>query len=200
MRMDRSCCWKGDFSALLRGKVTFLVGRVCLVPVNTALCAGVWPGAWGRCPASPYRRPREPWHRSFAFRTIGRPPHRWVVRLKCRSSSPAMSHVIPLPVCQDLKFDRWNCNVCGLSRKMTALNYVRLLEGRLPPSLSGPSTGRGHRGLAPRCAGPASTTRSKRSSHRASHGITDSWSPYTTECVMNSWRTTCSRTSTTRAP
>ena len=36
--MDRSCCWKGDFSALLRGKVTFLVGRVCLVPVNTALC------------------------------------------------------------------------------------------------------------------------------------------------------------------
>ena len=38
MRMDRSCCWKGDFSALLRGKVTFLVGRVCLVPVNTALC------------------------------------------------------------------------------------------------------------------------------------------------------------------
>ena len=88
----------------------------------------------------------------FAFRTIGRPPHRWVVRLKCRSSSPAMSHVIPLPVCQDLKFDRWNCNVCGLSRKMTALNYVRLLEGRLPPSLSGPSTGRGHRGLALRCA------------------------------------------------
>ena len=152
MRMDRSCCWKGDFSALSRGKVTFLVGRVCLVPVNTALCAGVWPGAWGRCPASPYRRPREPWHRSFAFRTIGRPPHRWVVRLKCRSSSPAMSHVIPLPVCQDLKFDRWNCNVCGLSRKMTALNYVRLLEGRLPPSLSDPSTGRGHRGLALRCA------------------------------------------------
>ena len=23
--MDRSCCWKGDFSALLRGKVTFLL-------------------------------------------------------------------------------------------------------------------------------------------------------------------------------
>ena len=38
MRMDRSCCWNGDFSALLRGKVTFLVGRVCLVPVNTASC------------------------------------------------------------------------------------------------------------------------------------------------------------------
>ena len=23
--MDRACCWKGDFSALLRGKVTFLL-------------------------------------------------------------------------------------------------------------------------------------------------------------------------------
>ena len=150
MRMDRSCCWKGDFSALLRGKVTFLVGRVCLVPVNTALCAGVWPGAWGRCPASPYRRPREPWHRSFAFRTIGRPPHRWVVRLKCRSSSPAMSHVIPLPVCQDLKFDRWNCNVCGLSRKMTALNYVRLLEGAVTAVTLGPL----YRPRAPRPGAP----------------------------------------------
>ena len=39
MRMDKSCCWEGDFSALLRGKVTFLVGRVCLVPVNTASCS-----------------------------------------------------------------------------------------------------------------------------------------------------------------
>ena len=38
MRMDKSCCWEGDFSALLRGKVAFLVGRVCLVSVNTASC------------------------------------------------------------------------------------------------------------------------------------------------------------------
>ena len=38
MRMDKSCCWRGDFSALLRGKVTILVGCVCLVPVNTASC------------------------------------------------------------------------------------------------------------------------------------------------------------------
>ena len=30
---DKSCCWKGDFSALSRGKVTLLVGCVCLVPV-----------------------------------------------------------------------------------------------------------------------------------------------------------------------
>ena len=26
MRMDKSCCWKGGFSALLRGKVGVLVG------------------------------------------------------------------------------------------------------------------------------------------------------------------------------
>ena len=42
MRMDKSCCWKGDFSALSRGKVTILVGRACLVPVNTAPRACVW--------------------------------------------------------------------------------------------------------------------------------------------------------------
>ena len=35
---DSACCWRGDFLALLRGKVMFLVGRVCLVPVNTASC------------------------------------------------------------------------------------------------------------------------------------------------------------------
>ena len=38
MRMDISCCWKGNFSALSRREVTFLVGRVYLVSVNTALC------------------------------------------------------------------------------------------------------------------------------------------------------------------
>ena len=30
---------------------------------------------------------------------------------------------------QTLKWSRWNCNVCGLRRKMTVLNYVRLLGG-----------------------------------------------------------------------
>ena len=36
-----------------------------------------------------------------------------------------MSHVIPLHIFQTLKYVRWNCNVCGPSRKMTELNYVR---------------------------------------------------------------------------
>ena len=35
---------------------------------------------------------------------------------------------------------------------------------------------------------------------QASLGWAGSWSPYTTACVMNSWKTTCSRTSTTPAP
>ena len=93
----------------------------------------------------PASRPREPWHRSLAFRTVGRPPHWWVFRLKCRSGSPAMSHVIPSRLLQTLNRGRWNCNVYGLSRKVTELNYVRLLERWLPPPLSGPSTGCGHR-------------------------------------------------------
>ena len=41
MRMGKACCWKGDFSALLRGKVTILVGRdasfLCL-PHRGPLC------------------------------------------------------------------------------------------------------------------------------------------------------------------
>ena len=44
-----------------------------------------------------------------------------------RSGSSTMSHVIPLRLFQTLKSSRWNCNVCGLCRKMTVLNYVRLL-------------------------------------------------------------------------
>ena len=58
---------------------------------------------------------------------------------------PKMSHVIPLQIFQILKSDRWNCNVCGPSRKMTELNYVRLLMGQLPPSLSVPSTDHANR-------------------------------------------------------
>ena len=42
-----------------------------------------------------------------------------------RAGSPVMSHVIPMPIFQTLKCGCWNCNVCGLSRKMTGLNYVR---------------------------------------------------------------------------
>ena len=63
------------------------------------------------------------------------------VALLCRSNpgdawgqpiphgSPKMSHVIPRRVFQTLKSCRWDCNVCGVSRKMTKLNYVQLFGG-----------------------------------------------------------------------
>ena len=82
--------------------------------------------------------------------------------LKYRSGSPAMSHVIPPRLLQTLNRGRWNCNVCGLSRKMTELNYVRLLEGWYrrrswaPLPAAGTSTGRGslYRPRAPLSAPP----------------------------------------------
>ena len=45
-------------------------------------------------------------------------------------SSP-ISHVIPLRLLQTLNSHRWNCNVLGSTRKMTAGNYVRLLFGQV---------------------------------------------------------------------
>ena len=53
VRMDRSCCWKGDFSALLRGKVTFLVGRVCLVLGVIGRCVLLEGGGLPRSPSAP---------------------------------------------------------------------------------------------------------------------------------------------------
>ena len=53
--------------------------------------------------------------------------------------SPTMSHVIPLRVFQTLKSRRWDCNVCGVSRKMTKLNYVRHLSGAGLEARPGPA-------------------------------------------------------------
>ena len=50
--------------------------------------------------------------------TAARPRHR-----------PSISHVIPLRLVQTLNLRRWNCNVFGVSRKMTAINYVRNMGG-----------------------------------------------------------------------
>ena len=80
---------------------------------------------------------------SCVLRSLRRPPHLWVLRLKYRSGSPTMSHVIPLRLFQILNSRRWNCNVFGWSRKMTGLNYVRNLSG------GGVVAAYGHRGLAP---------------------------------------------------
>ena len=64
-----------------------------------------------------------------ALRTVGRAPIGGFFRLKYRGGFPTMSHVIPLWLVQTLNLYRWNCNVCGLSRKMTELNYVRNVDG-----------------------------------------------------------------------
>ena len=41
------------------------------------------------------------------------------------AATSLISHVIPLWLIQTLNLHRWNCNVFGASRKMTAINYVR---------------------------------------------------------------------------
>ena len=47
---------EGDFSALSRGKVTFLVGRACLVPVNTAACPTATPARPSAAPPPRFGR------------------------------------------------------------------------------------------------------------------------------------------------
>ena len=56
---------------------------------------------------------------------------------------PSISHVIPLRLVQTLNLHRWNCNVFGVSRKMTTINYVRNLGG------GGVVAARGHRQPGP---------------------------------------------------
>ncbi len=95
-------------------------------------------GASTRCPARP-RRPHAPQPACTAARPCGPSgarhtgvwcADRWFrTSASNRAGSPVMSHVIPVPIFQTLKCGCWNCNVCGLSRKVTALNYVRNLAG-----------------------------------------------------------------------
>ena len=65
---------------------------------------------------------------------------------------PSISHVIPLRLVQTLNLHRWNCNVFGVSQKMTTINYVRNLGGgsvvaarrhrsQAPPSPTGTAAG-----------------------------------------------------------
>ena len=84
---------------------------------------------------------------------LRRPSHQWgrvaVVWFGVSSRSPArprrrpsISHVIPLRLVQTLNWHHWNCNVFGVCRKMTTINYVRNLGG------GGVVAARGHRRLA----------------------------------------------------
>ena len=96
--------------------------------------ADVWLGASSRSPAGPRRRPPAPRQIPPApFTPVGL----GVLTCACASARcparphrrPPISHVIPLRLVQTLNLHRWNCNVCGVSRKMTTINYVRNLGG-----------------------------------------------------------------------
>ena len=138
MRMDRSCCWKGDFSALLRGKVTFLVGRVCLVLGVVGRCVLLEGGGLPRSPSAP-RALLGASARSSAKpsrNTCGLSPTNTFrpIALVLYHLYSVISHVIPLRLLQTLNLHRWNCNVFPRSRKITVLNYVRNLSGPGLPS------------------------------------------------------------------
>ena len=75
----------------------------------------LWPhGCSGR------RRPRPP-ARLGDLTSFGAAPRSPARPRHC----PSISHVIPLRLVQTLNLHRWNCNVFGVSRKMTMINYVR---------------------------------------------------------------------------
>ena len=135
MRMDRSCCWKGDFSALWYGKVGILVGRVCWVIGRCVLLGG---GGLPRSPSAPRvllgvsaRSSAKPSHNTCGLSPTNtfRP-----ITLVLYHLYSVISHVIPLRLLQTLNLHRWNCNVFPRSRKITGLNYVRDLSGPGLPS------------------------------------------------------------------
>ena len=142
-----------------------------------AACCCLWP-RWcsGRRRARPparlgphfvRRRASKP---ARALRSLRRPPHRrrlvadmWLgASARCPASPrhrPLISHVIPLRLVQSLNLHRWNCNVFGVSRKMTTINYVRNLGGggawslicgsaRRIEARPGPAAAHGHRSQA----------------------------------------------------
>ena len=102
-------------------------------------------GASSRSPARPRHRPRAPQpgppHPPALSTPVG--PGVLLVgsarRLEAHLSPQALtspipeahpiSHVIPPRPFQILKSDRCNCNILGVSRKMTTINYVRHLAG-----------------------------------------------------------------------
>ena len=138
MRMDRSCCWKADFLALSRGKVTFLVGRVCLVLGVIGRCVLLEGGGLPRSPSAPRallgasaRSSAKPSHNTCGLSPTNtfRP-----IALVLYHPYSVISHVIPLRILQTLNLHRWYCNIFPRSRKITGLNYVRNLSGPGLPS------------------------------------------------------------------
>ena len=127
-----SCClWSHGCSGRRRPR---LWGRAALWG-PAAVCAG------GRRPAREIatRELRSEWSISRPALALP-PPTGTAARPRHR---PSISHVIPLRLVQTLNVRRWNCNVFGVSRKMTAINYVRNMGG------GDVLAARGHRSQAP---------------------------------------------------
>ena len=118
---------QGDLEAVLVNRVTVVNVRLCVHGHNGS-------GLWRCCVARP-RVTRAVWclsARALRYLPLGpfgafRSGCAW--RRPIPHGSSKTSHVIPLRVFQTLKSCRWDCNVCGVSRKMTKLNYVQLLGG-----------------------------------------------------------------------
>ena len=120
--------WPVSWAGLRRGRwpaslmVLLVAPRVFRAPeVPAAVCAG------GRRPAREIatRELRSEWSISRPALALP-PPTGTAARPRHR---PSISHVIPLRLVQTLNVRRWNCNVFGVSRKMTAINYVRNMGG-----------------------------------------------------------------------
>ena len=71
----------------------------------------------------------------------------WNLRVATERGCSPMSHAIPMATFHVLKHGRCNCNVYGLSRKVTEGNYVQLWGG----SSQGESCGGARLGLARPC-------------------------------------------------
>ena len=128
---------------------------LCVPCWAALLCVPVGGGPPARRPRCELRSARrlEAWPGSAAAhrhrgRSLRHPSHRRRcvagVWLGASAPSPArprhcplISHVIPLRLVQSLNLHRWNCNVFGVSRKMTTINYVRNLGGGAAGSLIG---------------------------------------------------------------
>ena len=79
------------------------------------------------------RSPPVPSGPSGALHTSGARSLMLLGALACCLARPrrrrSISHVILLRLVQTLNLHRWNCNVFGVCRKMTTINYVRNLGG-----------------------------------------------------------------------
>ena len=101
------------------GLTTFVTSAAHWSP-GQALPPPTGTAAWSSIPPAPFTPvgPLRLLLRGASTRCPARPRRR-----------PSISHVIPLWFVQIVNLHRWNCNVFGVSRKVSTINYVRNLGG-----------------------------------------------------------------------